>query len=210
MSSISILLLTEDGSKDAHDVLAALTERMLRLVDPSADLRKVRFEPANERARAAVNGDMTWSESASGEKHANRPRFEQVILGGVLQHLDARGQRAQAARILFLSPYYSVEAWLFQNSSELLRVYAEHHAGNARDLDLLSRWAADPSLLDEVRQIKEALQIKSQHNLRLARGSFPAAKVRDVGKSFARAVADLEGCAELREALAAARYGAGA
>jgi hypothetical protein len=244
VSDISILLLTEDGSNDAHDVLAALTERMLRLVDPSADLRKVRFEPANERARAAVagyswrsrkprdhqhlvdlrqailtklgrdegyvvvhlDGDLTWSESMSGEKHANRPLFEQVILGGVLQHLDARGQRASAARILFVSPYYSIEAWLFQNSGELARIYAEHHAGNARDLDCLSRWREDPSLLDEVPQIKEALQIKSQHNLRLATRSFPAAKVREVGKSFARAVADLEGCTELREALSTVRY----
>lgn len=244
MSGLSLLLLSEDSSKDAHDVLAALIERMLRLVDPSADLRKARFEPASPRARAAVNGygwrsmkprdhqkivdlrqailtklgrgdgfvvihldgDMPWTESKSGEEHANRPLFERIILGGVLQHLDAKGQRAQAARILFLSPYYSIEAWLFQNSEELARIHAEEHAG-ARDLELLAQWRQDPSLLDEVRKVKEALSIKSAHNLRLATHSFPAAKAHDVGKSFAHAVAHMESCHELREALAGARYG---
>lgn len=244
-SRVSILLLTEDGSDEAHDVLAALTERMLRLIDPSADLRKIHFEPASPEARRAaagygwlskkprdhykmvdlrqailtklgrgngfvvvhLDGDMTWDQSRSGEEHKNRPEFQRVILAGVLQFLAKQGKQAQASRILYLSPYYHIEAWLFQNSEELARIYAERPTASAHDLELLKEWKKNPSLLDDVWNIKKALQIENKHNLRLATQSFPAAKARDVGKSFARAVADLEASSELCAALAAARYG---
>lgn len=150
-----------------------------------------------------VDGDRVWAErkrSENAEKLGALITCVQQLVAGNLAG-KSRGQdvgRAMA-RLLVWMPFYSIEAWLFQNHEEARRLC--HATGCGRHDETLAEWAQDRGALDEVEKPKEALCFRDRHNLVLAK-RFPAEEVRAAGKSYATVVAALESCPGLADALA--------
>lgn len=150
-----------------------------------------------------VDGDRPWSESQRGALSENVNAFERQVLPGVRLLLEQHGQVERLDRLFLIVPFYSVEAWLYQNTDELVRLYARHHPGHA-DLATLEAWRAQPGDLDEVPQVKRRLIVRDQHNLQLAQ-VFPARRAHEVEKSYHRLVEQLRASAPLISALDAAQ-----
>lgn len=105
-------------------------------------------------------------------------------------------------RICPITPYYSIEAWLFQNTA---RARDLCQRGCGKHLEIIDEWERDRALLDEIAKPKEQLCFKGRKNHELAE-SFTAAlanEVHEVGKSFFETVERLRDCPGLREALRA-------
>lgn len=242
--AVSVLVLTEDSGKHAHDTIAALCKKMLQLVEPACQTQRIAFEPAREDARRVVNANQ-WK---SGKKHRDRvalvqtiatklgeqngfvffhvdgdcawsqrgstdsvEKFESLIVRAVralLQDRDARrsppsGADADAllARLRLIMPFYSVEAWLYQNIDVAIALCHAHHGG--KDADRFARWKEHRHELDELPRPKDALCLQDKHNKELAERAYPAQAVYEVGASFAAAVDSLRKCKALCQALRA-------
>ncbi|HSN99559.1 MAG TPA: hypothetical protein VLS89_14795 [Candidatus Nanopelagicales bacterium] len=251
---LSILILSEDGARDACDTITALAKKMLLLVDGAVQTHRIEFQPQDEDSRWAMrgndwrsrsetdrpkivqlgrviaaklleedppgfvlfhfDGDQTWADRSLC-KHA--AQFEEFLRAYVEQNLDntlrrraaRRGQKVDVAvveqqksaamkRLLRLTPFYSIEAWVYQNTVEARKRCKE---GCGLHLDLIAGWEANRGALDEVQKPKEELCLEGRHNLALASTAYPAAEVHGAGKSFAFAVENLRRCHDLREAL---------
>ncbi|MFE8604915.1 hypothetical protein [Archangium violaceum] len=158
------------------------------------------------------DGDRVWASRASSE---NIEKFQTLIGAGVRQliaskiaelrdgstpeSVEARAN-ARMARLKAVVPFYSIEAWLFQNTREAIRLCQERYSG--RDVEQFHAWARDRTSLDEVLKPKEAVCLGAAHNLDLASTGFPAREVQAAGRSFTAVVEVLSQDAELREALA--------
>ncbi|HSO00812.1 MAG TPA: hypothetical protein VLS89_21120 [Candidatus Nanopelagicales bacterium] len=256
---LSLLVLTEDSAASAHDVVVALTRKMLWLLDPGYRRDLVEFRPADgasrkvaqgnlwksrkprDRARIVllgrviaarllqedvpgfvlfhIDGDVPWSRHEDSE---NVERFEGFIRDYVRPALDHalrtqqkdRGEswpdeqmdgamQAALLRLLLLVPFYSVEAWLYQNTEVARRLCAE---ACGRHLELIGEWEADPGLLDEIEQPKKRICLgdgprSAEHHRALAEHAFPADRAFAAGKSFAATVTRLLGSDDLCAAL---------
>lgn len=246
---LSVLVLTEDSAKDAHDTLVALLKKAFQIVEPGCRTHQIRFDPQGEverrymvanlwkgdgqKTRAArgqqafrkidlfravatrvleegppgfvfvhVDGDRPWSCAAESE---NVQKYEEIFVKGVRAVLtDAKPDRVEQgmARLLSLVPFYSIEAWLYQNLAEAQRICGD--LGNPPALvRQLARWEADRSLVDEIEQIKDNCHLGAGYNERLAKSAWPAADVYAVRLSFYASVEAMRGCGELQTALAA-------
>jgi hypothetical protein len=159
------------------------------------------------------DGDRAWGSRASSE---NVEKFQKLVCDRVLalvvskltelhrsdttpQYLEARA-RARMTRLKTVVPFYSIEAWLFQNTREALRLCQERYGG--RDVEQFQAWVQDRGALDEVLKPKEAVCLGAAHNLDLVSNGFPTREVRAAGKSFEATVQALGQDAELRQALA--------
>jgi len=110
------------------------------------------------------------------------------------------GRKAALLRLRRLTPFYSIEAWLFQNTAEARRLCSRTCG---KHIDELQAWEVDRGLLDELDKPKEALPcIETQDHVALASHSFPARAVDALGKSYAATVDNLRRCRDLRTALA--------
>jgi hypothetical protein len=98
-------------------------------------------------------------------------------------------------RLVDVVPYYSIEAWLYQNTRDAIALCDNHC--NGADVGQFKRWAADRSLLDEVERPKDNIRLGSRFNEQLASG-IPAEDVLAVGKSWAAVVERLRNCEALR------------
>jgi hypothetical protein len=252
---LTLLVLTEDSSYQAHGVLEALVKKMLQIVDPSCGTHRIIFEPQNDRAKQVmcgnqwrstsrfdhqkivllaraiadkllqddlpgfvlfhIDGDRAWAERHTSENVAKLSEFVRTY---VQPSLDAalRKQRAKnpsagdsdetlqkdikaaLARLVRLTPFYSIEAWVYQNTAEASRICAERCG---RHLETIREWGQDRGLLDEIIKPKEAVCLSDDHNLNLARKGFPAEEVFKVDKSFTDAVTMLLECRDLCAAL---------
>jgi septum formation topological specificity factor MinE len=249
---LSVLLLSEDRSAGAFEVLRSLAKELLKQVDEYVHTHRVTFEPlreasalqalhaniwksTNPRDRAKqvalfrsiatqlllengwvlfhFDGDRPWADRESSE---NVRKFDEFVLKDVRRIIEGKLQeqmagqpearRAAAERVQerlrklkVVVPFYSIEAWLYQNTREALRLCEERHGG--RDVERFQQWAADRAALDEVAQPKKQVCLKDLHNRDLASNDFPAHEVRAVGKSFAAVVLALSEDTELCEAL---------
>ncbi|EPX61194.1 hypothetical protein D187_000977 [Cystobacter fuscus DSM 2262] len=158
------------------------------------------------------DGDREWSTRDSSE---NVKKFQTLVYarvrelvvlkltelrdGSTPQALEARAH-ARLTRLKTVVPFYSIEAWLFQNNREAIRLCQESYSG--RDVEQFQAWAQDRTALDEVLKPKEAVSMGAAHNLDLASHGFPAREVHAAGKSFAATVDTLKQDGELRDALA--------
>ncbi len=106
---------------------------------------------------------------------------------------------ARMARLRRLTPFYSVEAWLYQNTVEARRLC---EASCGRHVGRIQGWEAARGEIDEIERPKEALCIGASHNCALATRGFPADAAFAVEKSYTAAVEHLLACAELGDALA--------
>lgn len=165
-----------------------------------------------------IDGDVSWPRRVDSD---NVQRFEGFIQDYVRPSLDRalRAQRQERReppsdeeiahatevalrRLLLMVPFYSIEAWLYQNTAETARrcaVSCEVH------LDLIKKWEAIPGELDDLEKPKDQLCLGASHNLALAEQGFPAQRAFDVGKSFSAAVLRLLECEDLTAALARTR-----
>ncbi|MGK4006896.1 hypothetical protein WMF31_30010 [Sorangium sp. So ce1036] len=162
-----------------------------------------------------VDGDRRWAERASSE---NVPKFAEFVSTYVQPGIDnalrrqrardalttsdqdiARAAAAAVARLLRLTPFRSIEAWLYQNTAEARRLC---QVACGRHVAKIDGWAADRGALDELEDPKAELCLGSEHHLDLAQRAFPADEVFEANKSYAAAVIGLLDCADLCAALA--------
>lgn len=239
---LRILILTEDGAKDAHETLVVLVKKMLLLVDPRCQTHRVSLGPpekadeliaranmwrstnpkdrpkvaslvrtiatkvAEERGMVLfhIDGDCAWSQRSAS---LNPRQFEKCIVNKVRALLVSKRSDwtpdeidRRMSRLCLLTPYYSIEAWVYQNTRHAIRLCQEHYKG--ADVERFTEWQDRRELVDEVEQIKEAVCLKSMHNLELARSAFPHRDAYQAGTSFAAAVDALRACPGLQEDLA--------
>lgn len=250
MHTLSLLVLSEDGSPYAHRVLSKLASRMLQLVEPGVHSQKIHFQPAEEATSLGVranlwkswkspnprdlrslknlrrklatkvleegapgyvlfhfDGDRPWSARETSENTKKFELFLESLRPAVEANLISRGLPCGASevqrrldRICPVTPFYSIEAWLYQNTTRA-RELCERGCG--RHLELIERWERDRGLLDELTKPKRRLCIGSERNAELAEG-FTAAladALYELGKSFHAAVERLQRCPGIRDAL---------
>jgi hypothetical protein len=157
-----------------------------------------------------TDADRRWSDRGM-DPSLNIRRFHdelsiavRKLIQDALAEADRPGEEeAIMSRLCLLSPYYSIEAWLYQNT-DVARVLCQKHYGG-RDVELFAQWAANRALLDDVTMPKEATCLKAKHNRELAETSFPAQAVYYAGASFTESVDRLMACAALCAALASSR-----
>lgn len=241
---VSILVLTEDSGKHAHDTIAALCKKMLQLLEPACQTQRIAFEPAKESARHVVNanrwksgkkhrelvdlvqtiatticehnrfvffhvdGDCAWSRRGSTD---SVEKFESRIIRAVRARLLAGGVRKEPIpasevesllmRLRLIMPFYSVEAWLYQNTDVAIALCHAQHGG--KDADRFTRWKEHRHELDELPRPKDELCLQDKHNKELAERAYPARAVYEVKASFAAAVDSLRACDALCQALRA-------
>jgi hypothetical protein len=154
-----------------------------------------------------VDGDCAWSRQASAD---SREKFEKLIVRPLRALLasDVRGQplsgpevESLLARLRLIVPFYSVEAWLYQNTDVAIALCHDHHDG--KDADRFASWKERRHELDEMEQPKRQLCLQDRHNKELAETRYPARVVYEVGASFAATVDSLRACESLCKALRA-------
>lgn len=152
-----------------------------------------------------IDGDRSWAEQSSSENVRKfRERMLPPIQAALRQELTKRHvpenlHAEHMKRLRLLVPFYSIEAWLYQNTREAIRLCAEE--GCKRCRPKLEQWMQSRASLDEVPQPKEELCLRDKYNAQLASTSFPAREVEAAGASFAHAVEGLLDCDELTSAL---------
>ena len=151
-----------------------------------------------------IDGDRPWSDQASSDNTRQfQARMIPPIEAGVRDFLQ-KHQRAgehgeRMKRLHLLIPFFSIEAWLYQNTREAQRLCEEQ--GCRQCAPKLSTWEQDRARLDEVPHPKEALCLRDRHNAHLASTSFPARETFDANASFTRTVESLLACDALTSAL---------
>lgn len=118
----------------------------------------------------------------------NVTRFHEAVLGPVATLLEQKGRRDRLAHLALLVPFYSIESWLYQNTSEALKICQEQHPRHASAVPRLEDWRDAPHTLDGHPQPKDAISLGSKYNRRLAESSFPAGRVYKLGLSFTHSV----------------------
>jgi hypothetical protein len=131
--------------------------------------------------------------------------FDEIVRGELRRLLSDKGTTAEVdswtSKLFLVTPFYSVESWLFQNTTHAIALCKKHHSG--ADVDQFQKWAEDRTLLDEVAMPKEQVRLRSAHNAELAANGFPAEDIYAVRKSFAQLVDQLKASALFSAALAA-------
>jgi hypothetical protein len=127
------------------------------------------------------------------------PRFRRDV-GSVLARPGAAMFVIDEALILAM-PFFEMESWAFANVDYLRGVLAQEH-----ELAALSRWADALGELDEIADIKDLLTLSQEDKQALVRGrhGFPAQRLADAGKSYARTVERLRGSPVVARGLAEA------
>ncbi|MCW8137533.1 MAG: hypothetical protein KIT58_01360 [Planctomycetota bacterium] len=264
---LTIVPVSEDGSKRTHDTWAHLVRRLARAVEPACStapsLLRVEAPTTSLRTSARgsglrrrqpsevvvgelatllqqgkfvlvhIDGDTVWSQRTTStavehfEQRVAEPVRKRLVAAIQLQSrqggphrrrqrptaspapeasaADAAAQAAAAAleRLRLVSPYYSVEAWLYQATERAIALAKTHHDG--ADVETFQAWARERGAVDEVHGLPDTVCLGRQHNAELAAG-LTAAVVDDVvgaGKSLAACVDHLRRCAPLVAALRA-------
>lgn len=159
-----------------------------------------------------VDADVPWSDRTESE---NRRAFERTIREGVVAALTTarihRGVRTfdglprniateLVAKLMLMSPCYSIESWLYQARETVARHCNEEHAGKQDHAELLESWS-DRTKLDEVMKPKDTLDcVADKHNATLAT-EFPAREVDAAERSYSEFVNVLRAAPGLLAAL---------
>lgn len=98
-----------------------------------------------------------------------------------------------------MMPYYTIEAWLYQNTDVAIRLCQERYQG--RDVQKFQEWQRDRARLDEEKKEGLAVCLEKRHNLDLASSGYPAHEVHGAHASFHAVVEALRASAPLRAAL---------
>jgi len=156
-----------------------------------------------------VDGDRLWSQRGQQDGKAlcdNHAFFARNVLRRVLLLLEPGRHTELLQRILMVIPFWSIEAWLYQNTREVQRLCTLHAPRHDRDQPQFREWTADPAQLDDTSQPKMKVPtFKDKYNLQLAQ-SLPARKLHMLGLSFASTVERLQRCLPLKAAIAGLQY----
>jgi hypothetical protein len=133
------------------------------------------------------------------------PASGQASLHGRQPVPGLRGTELGAAcdRLVEVVPYYSIEAWLYQNLDEADRIAATPPESISLQEQLAS-WRADRHQIERVLQIKKNCGLHDRHNLALAT-NWTARMALPHGRSFRWFLWDLARSRELRLALKSGR-----
>lgn len=123
------------------------------------------------------DGDMKWSGSKNGTKCQTFQQFQKFI-DPILEKTDTPDITKD--RFLLLIPFYSIEAWLYQNKAVLKTI------SRTDDIQKIS-----PEELDEIEKIKEKFTIKAKYNRDLSK-QYPFNAVFKLGKSFYQSVLTIQ------------------
>lgn len=153
-----------------------------------------------------VDADRVWSERDKRPSE-NLRRYRDDVLLHVERAVDAllaknqssSGKAEILSRLCLVSPYYSIESWLYQNTEVARRLCTKHDRG--RHADLFDRWERSRGDLDVIEKPKDEVCLGSRYNHELAGSGFPARAVYELGTSFAETVDKLKACNELVAAL---------
>jgi len=148
-----------------------------------------------------VDGDAQW---ANRDESKTVEQFENLVVGKIKKLLGAKATTERLGRLFRITPFYSIEAWLFQNTSVAIAICARNY--QHRDIKLFEAWSNNRHELDEIEKIKTQTCLASKHNLELAEMGFPASIVHGVGKSFAEVVGLLKSSELLVSTLAKTRH----
>jgi hypothetical protein len=159
-----------------------------------------------------IDADRLWKERKKNPSENLRRYLEDICLH-VERHVDdllkkqgrIKDKASVLSRVCLLSPYYSIESWLLQNTVVAKSLCHKHHRG--RDVDKFEKWEQDRTLLDDVPKPKKETCLGASHNHELASTHFPAQAVHDAGRSFSESADRLRACAPLLAALAATHPG---
>ena len=149
------------------------------------------------------DGDRAWSDRASCE---NVPKFEaftrryvEPLVSAILKKNGLEHEAAaRMSRLRRLTPFYSIEAWLYQNTNEARRLCA---VACGKHVNMIDEWEAKRGALDEISKPKDLLCFKDRCNCELASHGFPHEEVFSAGKSYAETVMGLIECADLCAAI---------
>lgn len=156
-----------------------------------------------------IDADRRWKDRKKNPSE-NLARYAKdlclLVERHVSEHLRKMGSAkdvpAVLSRLCLLSPYYSIESWLLQNTEMARRLCHKHHRGG--HVETFDAWERDRAGLDEIEQPKKASCLGARHNYDLARTAYPVETAYAVGKSFAESVDRLKGCVPLLASLSAA------
>lgn len=165
------------------------------------------------------DGDKKWSEKDSSQNYQD---FKNILCDGVRKQIEMNNEERKSpsiqsrlppnrrkpplkpqeieqgmSRLLPIVPFYSIEAWLYQNTKEAIKCCQKKCQGN--HIKDFKKFEEDRASLDEIEQPKENDCIKADYNLELAR-TFSrelAETVYDLQKSFFHTVDRLKACEEL-------------
>jgi hypothetical protein len=153
------------------------------------------------------DGNSAWERATASR---NVPDFERIVSNGIRHAFATIGREgeldARMARLLRVVPFYSMEAWLYQNTATASDICREGPCDGAH-VAQYETWSAERGALDEIEQIKDRddLQcLKDRHNARLAKG-FPYPAVYATSKSFTATVDHMLTSQVLMESLASLR-----
>lgn len=65
--ALSVLVLTEDSSADAHEVVSCLTRRAFQVVEERCHTHRIEWQPASDEARVATRGNLWKSRKRDRE-----------------------------------------------------------------------------------------------------------------------------------------------
>ncbi len=139
------------------------------------------------------DGDRIWTDRATSE---NVAKWTTHVVDHIRQLLLTRpaatGNEVEImlSRLFPIVPFYSIEAWLCQNTDVAIRICKEKYQGD--DVGKFEAWKQNRTLLDDVHQPKNETCLRGKHNLECARQGFPAEEVRAAGRSYAETVKGLE------------------
>lgn len=155
------------------------------------------------------DGDRTWAERSTCENATKFQAFVQAYIeprvDAHLRKRDALAEKdARMARLRPLVPYYSIEAWVYQNTSEGARLCRER--GCNQHQAHFNEWQRERGLLDEVLCPKGEVCFGAEHNSALASQGFPTDEVFRADKSFAAAVTGLLDSTDLGAVLNGTHY----
>lgn len=83
-AALSILVLSEDSSPRAHEVMSRLATHAFRLVDAAVWAHRIRFEPASDDARRAMRANM-WR-STNSRDHQRQVALRRSIATKLCEH----------------------------------------------------------------------------------------------------------------------------
>lgn len=157
-----------------------------------------------------IDGDQQWAEREAGE---NVPKFRAFIETDVRQFIEHRlrqmGRPAgeiSLSQLVLLVPYYSIEAWLFQNARVGRRLCLENASCGGAHVEQFDKWEKNRTLLDDEVKPKEMVCFRSDHNQQLASG-LDVEAVYWAERSLHATANELMACEPLVKALLATRPG---
>ncbi|ACY14384.1 hypothetical protein [Haliangium ochraceum] len=152
-----------------------------------------------------IDGDRPWSQRDSSEncaQFASKVRDKvRELLKTKRPHWDEEQLDRSMARLILLCPFYSIEAWTYQNIALARRLCKERYGG--RDATRFDAWERERASIDEIEQLKDAVCLRDKHNHELATTAYPHRAVYEAGASFAAAADALRANEQVREALRA-------